>query len=241
VQTEVHLYEALPGTHFGHLTQDETLPSSERPDSSEYQPLTPEVAGRLLGEPALGRTLPAGATTPVRARPAPGRRYFKIRTPGLPRAGTARRRRRRLLVGLNLPKGRLTVALRVSERQAQQLLTRLQPATKGTQRDLPTVLSALRAQYTPPLPKVLVKRLTRHAAVPDAAAAGQAADRITAAVTAALSTFLTERPTQLTIAAQDPANGVTLTVTFSGVTRAGLLGALPRGEVTVAPGWRSRA
>ena len=67
------------------------------------------------------------------------------------------------------------------------------------------------------------------------------ADRVTAGVTAALSAFLTERAAQLAAAVRDPAQGVTISVTFPGVTRAGLDSALPTGQVAVTPGWRRGA
>ncbi|MCP2317789.1 hypothetical protein APR12_003142 [Nocardia amikacinitolerans] len=240
VQTEIDLYEALPGTQIGHFTQDETLPTGERPSSDEFQPLTPDIAGQLLREPALGKSLPARVAPLGRPRPTAGSRYFRIRSTGLPRSRGQRMRRRRVLVQLSLLRRQLTVTLRLSERQAQQLLTRLQPAARGARRDLPTVLSALRKRFVPRLSGILVHRLMRRGLMRDAAAAGQAADRIGASVTTALSQFLTEGTAQLAAAVQDPANGLSISVTFSGVTKDALQGSLPPGKVTVIPGWRSR-
>src|SRR5690348_9669706 len=62
VQSEVELYEALPGTHLGHLAAD----------PGEVQALTPEVAGLLLREPGLGRRLPPALPGRFGVRPAPG-------------------------------------------------------------------------------------------------------------------------------------------------------------------------
>jgi len=222
VQTEVELYEAIPGTHLGHLGAS----------PGEVQPLTPEVAGLLVGEPGLGRATPAGSSG---AGPAPGARFYRIRQAGL-RDHRVRRPRRRVLVHFDLTSATpsLRVALRLSERKAQQLLARLD----ATPRDLPGALTALKRHYTDVLPSILAHRLLRRSLVPEAGAARAIADRVGAAVTAALSAFLTENVAQLTTAVRDPADGVTITVTFPGVTRASLDAALPAGRVTVQPGWR---
>jgi hypothetical protein len=227
VQSEVELYEALPGTHLGHLAAD----------PGEVQALTPEIAGLLLGEPGLGRRVPPTLPGRFGARPAPGLRFYRIRPAGSP--GRRRRRAwRRLLVALDLTSARpsLQVTLRLSERQGQQALARLDAPA----RDLAGTLTELRKHYADALPAALVGRLLRRSLVPDAARARAVADKVTAGVTAALSAFLTERAAQLAAAVRDPANGVTITVTFPGVTRAGLDSALPTAQVAVEPGWRRR-
>jgi hypothetical protein len=227
VQGEVELYEALPGTQLGHLTAD----------PGEVQALTPEVAGLLLGEPGLGRRVPPTLPGRFGVRPAPGLRFYRIRPAGW-HGRRLRRPWRRLLVALDLTSARpsLQVTLRLSERQGQQLLARLDAPA----RDLPGVLTELRRHYADTLPAVLVGRLLRRSLVPDAPRARAVADKVTAGVTAALSAFLTERAAQLVAAVRDPANGVTIIVTFPGVTRAGLEAALPTAQVTVEPGWRRR-
>jgi hypothetical protein len=73
-----------------------------------------------------------------------------------------------------------------------------------------------------------------------AGAAAPAAEKLSAAVSSALSTFLTQRATAFAAAVRDPAEGITVQVTFPGVTRQGLAGDLPPGEVTVRPGWPRR-
>ncbi len=235
VQAEVHLYEAVPGTQFGHLTQDESLAEQEHPDAGEFEALTPETAGLLLGEPGLGRAHPSVH----RGRPRPGLRYVRIRP--VDGVGPVRRTRRRVLVGLDLPRGRLRVSVRLSERQAQQALARLHPAAQGAPRDLAGVLTAVRRVYAPVLGPVLAQRLLRRGLVPDPDLAAAAGRRVSAAVGAALSTFLAERSSALSAAVQDPAAGVTLAVTFTGVTRSSLTTAAPlRGQVTVVPGWGHR-
>jgi hypothetical protein len=233
VQAEVELFEAVPGTQLGHLAPDA---SGGAP--GEVQALTPEIAGMLLREPGLGRRVPAGAAARFGVRPVPGRRYFRIRPVGQA-ARRGRRLRRRLVVVFDATSTRpgLCVLLRLTERQAQQLLDQL------GNRNLPGALAALGRHYGDALPVAAVARLLRrrggHAGAADggAARAGAAADRITAAVTAALSAFLTERSAQLAAAVRDPADGVTISVAFPGVTRSTLDAALPAGQVTVEPGW----
>jgi hypothetical protein len=222
VQAEVELFEAIPGTHLGHLDAS----------AGEVQPLTPEIAGLLLGEPGLGRRPVAGRPG---ARPVPGARFYRIRAAGRRDHRTARPRRR-VLVGLHLTAADpgIRVALRISERKAQQLLARLD----ATPRDLAGALGALRRHYIDVLPGIVGRRLRHRSLEPDAAKARAVGDRIAAGVTAALSAFLTERVAQLTAAVRDPADGVTITVTFAGVTRATLGAPLPVGTVTVRPGWR---
>jgi hypothetical protein len=141
-----------------------------------------------------------------------------------------------VLVGLDLASATpsVRVMLRLSERKAQQLLARLD----ASPRDLPGALAALRRHYLDVLPHLVVHRLMRRSLVPDPARARVVADRVTAGVTAALSALLTDRAAQLTTAVRDPADGVTIIVTFPGVTRAGLEAPLPVGQATVQPGWR---
>jgi hypothetical protein len=222
VHCEVELYEAMPGTHLGHLGGD----------PGEVQTLTPEVAGLLLGEPGLGRRMPAGL---LGGRPAPGGRLYRLRATGLQRR-RPRRPRRRVLVGLDLASATpsVRVMLRLSERKAQQLLARLD----ASPRDLPGALAALCHHYLDVLPHLVVHRLMRRSLVPDPARARVVADRVTAGVTAALSALLTDRAAQFATAVRDPADGVTITVTFPGVTRAGLEAPLPVGQATIQPGWR---
>ncbi len=236
VQAEVDLYEALPGTHVGHFTLDEAVGGS-RPDAGEYELLTPDIAGLLLGEPALGRPAPAGTRGAAgRPRPTPGSRYFRIRAGGL----TRRRRRRRAVIRLDVASGQVRVLLRLSERQAQQVLSQLDRAP-GRQRDLPSVLLAIRQNYDRTLAAGLAARLVKRNLVVDTEQARAVADRMTAAVGAALSAYLEKSAAQLAAAVRDPADGVTLVVTFAGLTRERLASDLPpatgRGPTRMAQSW----
>ncbi len=58
IRAKVHLYEAIPGTWLSRISRSERvagLGSPSRAAWSQLHPLTPEVAGILLGEPGLGK------------------------------------------------------------------------------------------------------------------------------------------------------------------------------------------
>lgn len=238
LEAEVDLYEAIPGTQYGHLTQDEATDEALAADSSEFQLLTPEIAGLLLREPALGKAADAGPGV-GRARPQVGRRYFRIRSSALSRINRAKRLARRLRVVLEPSRRRLLVQLRLSERQAQQLLALLQPASPTARRDLPSVLAALRQLYEPRLPQVLAARMVRHALAKDAAEAAAPVEALLKALAAALSKFLAQRAAQLAAAVAEPANGVTISLTFQDLTKEKLGAAVQLPEVAVHAGWKS--
>ena len=170
LEAEVDLFEAIPGTQFGHLTQDEGTDEAEAADATEFQLLTPDIAGMLLGEPALGRRAgPAPAIS--RQRPKVGRRYFRIRAVAFARGKAKLRLARRLLLLLEPSRRRLQVQLRISECQAQQMLAMLAPSSPSAKQDLPSVLSALHRIYPTTLPAVLVARMVRHGLIKVAAEA----------------------------------------------------------------------
>lgn len=232
VQAEIDLYETMPGTLPGHFTRDETLPADERPSADEYQPLTPRTAGMLLGEPALGR----GRRPGVRAgsyRPVPRQRYFRVRVGRMP-ARRGRRPSRTVSVHWDPNAKRMRISIRLSERRARALQARLQRRAPSGQRDLPGVLNALRQVALPRLPYRIARRLVKSSTVKDPAVAAQLGAAITSATTTGLATFLSQRGTQLATAVADPADGVTITVTFNG------LGAtpsqVPAPTVAVVPG-----
>ncbi|WP_066903529.1 hypothetical protein [Millisia brevis] len=232
VQAEVDLYETLPGTLPGHFTRDETLPADEHAAAEEYQPLTKRTAGLLLGEPALGR----GRTTGVRAggfRPGPGQRFFRIRSARLP-ARRVRRPRRLVSVHWDPQTNRMRIFVRLSERQARALQARLQRAAPSGQRDLPGVLLALWQVALPRLPYRIARRLVGSSTVTDATAAARIGTAITAATRTGITTFLTHSGAQFAAAVADPADGVTITVTFDGVGAGPTQ--VPAPTVSVSPG-----
>jgi len=232
VQAEIDLYETMPGTLPGHFTQDETVPADERPTEDEYQPLTARTAGVLLGEPALGR----GRRPGVRAgsyRPVPRQRYYRVRVGRLP-ARRGRRPRRLVSVHWDPKATRMRIAIRLSERRARALQARLQRAAPSGQRDLPGVLNTLRQIALPRLPHRIARRLVNSSVVKDATVAAQLGASMAAATGTALATFLTKSGAQLASAVADPADGVTITVTFEGVGSSP--SQVPAPSVAVAPG-----
>jgi hypothetical protein len=229
---QIRVYEALPGTQLGHLTEAESGPGTAAERAQEFQPLTPEMAGLLIGEPRLGVGAPR--------RPGNARRFAHVRPmPG--RAGlfpAVRRPRRRVGLGIVVegPSPHVRVRLRLTERQGQELAAKLAPS--GAKPDLPGALAMLKDVYARTLPGRVVKRLGARGLEPDPKKAAEFAERLMAAVTTALSARLQQAPHLVGAAVRDPADGITITVTFSGVTRESLQSTLPTGTVEVTPGWR---
>jgi hypothetical protein len=188
---------------------------------------------------------------PGHHRPWAGRRYFRVRplVGGIDVIGVdgvngvngtaARRPRHKLAVHLTLTGASpsLRVAIRLSERQGQQLLNRLDPAARRGTGDLPGAMAELTAHLQSALPTALNARLIKHGVAADAAAAGPITERVSAGTLAALSEFLSTRAHLLASAVRDPAQGVTVTVTFAGISKESLATALPAGQVSVTPGW----
>jgi hypothetical protein len=104
------------------------------------------------------------------------------------------------------------------------------------QRDLPSVLLALRGLYEATLPALLAARLLKRKIVADPATARSVADRISASVTTGLSAFLTKSAAQFVAAVQDPADGVTITFTLNGFSMDKPDVDLSPAEVAVRPG-----
>jgi hypothetical protein len=212
--------------------------TSHWPQTTPSSSSSPRRLPVLLREPGLGRAAGPAAAAFGRARPKVGRRYFRIRSAALGRPKRARLLARRLLVVMEPSRRRLSVQLRLSERQALQLLALLQPSSPGTKRDLPSVLAALRQLYEPRLPEILAARMMRHAQAKDAADAAVPVDALLKALAAALSKFLTQRAAQLAAAVAEPASGVTLSITFQDLTKEKLGGTVQPPEVAVHAGWK---
>jgi hypothetical protein len=232
VQAEVDLYETMPGTLPGHFTQDETLPGAEKPAADEFQPLTSRTAGVLLGEPRLGR----GRRPGVRAgsyRPVPGQRYFRVRAAHLP-TRRGRRPRRLMSVHWDPTAKRMRIAIRLSERRARALQARMQRSAPSGQRDLPGVLTALRQIYLPHLQYRIARRLINSSIVKEPMDAAQLAGAMAAATSTGIASFLAQRGAQLAAAVADPADGVTIKVTFDSVGSSPSQISVP--NVVVTPG-----
>jgi hypothetical protein len=135
VEGELHLYEALPGTSLADIARGEreTLGPglSDEANAAQLHPLTPQAAGALMGKPALGRALPAGAAQGPGM--AAGQRLYHLATGKRPLMvpGRARRPRRRLRVNVTLDgvRDEVRVCVLLSEVRAQKLAARLRQAT----------------------------------------------------------------------------------------------------------------
>ncbi|MDQ1742018.1 MAG: hypothetical protein QOE23_357 [Pseudonocardiales bacterium] len=234
VQAEVDLYETLPGSLVGHFTRDETLPTGENPVPQEYQLLTPEVAGILLAEPRLGRPAYRVSGSAGSTRGYPGQRYYRVRIGQFPARRTPRPRRV-VAVRWDPTRSRLRVLIRLSERRARILQAHLQRSAPAGQKDLPAVLNALRETLHPRLRRAITQRLMRSSATADPATAARLAARLSGATMTGLSNFLLQRGAQLTAAVANSAEGITVVITFDGVSAGGHPVATP--DVAVHPGW----
>lgn len=202
-EAEVHLYEALPGTHLGHLAAAESGPRGGPVDVSEFEHLTPQIAGLLFNQPGLGRS-PAGTV---------GRRYYRVATPGRP-TPTGRRVKR---VGVRITVvGRrpvVRVHVRLSEREAVRVGALL--AERADVRLVTMFRSLILGVADRSLPGRLQGQA--HRALGMSLSGEQARTLATALgermVTAVAAQIRALGPT-LAAATRDPAPGVTLTFEF---------------------------
>jgi hypothetical protein len=245
VEAEVHVYEAVPGTHLGHIAAFEAEVEAEADDrtggsgasrlaTDEFEELTPETAGLLLGEAGLGHRV-AG---PMRSRGLPpGRRLFRIVIPGT----RVRRRRRRFLVRLDVgaPKPVLRVHLRLGEREAHVVAERL--AAKAHAQ----VVAMVRAQLGPFMQRRLAMRLVRHARRAGAPLSHERAQALAANLAETMiATIARQLPAAgvaaaLANAARDPASGLTLTFAYQFADRAAIAaGKADEPTLTIRPGFQ---
>ncbi len=225
---EIHLYETLPGVHPGHLALDgEGQPpdteggislGGEAVHPSELQQLTPITAGLMLGHPRLGRPSHPGAT-----------RWFRVAVRGRRRYRRSHHRRRtafRLLPG---PNAAIRVAIRLNEREGQELAARLD---RGELAASLAWFTRRTERYHSRLARLLGLGLARQVGLPPGVAdVAAAARQVITALNGGLSAELTRRPNRLATAVQDPALGVTIVATVP------LVPAGAAATVEVRPGW----
>jgi hypothetical protein len=234
VQAEVDAYELLPGGQVGHVVasemEAEVATASVGELAEELFELEDESPLRFALPPTVARR--GRAAVPRRQHPA--RRYVRIRVGGVPL-----RRRSALTLRLDLsgPRPVLTVLLRVGERRAHELASRL------GRRDRVAAVGGFQAWVRGPMAAVITARLRRvlarrHIVAPDAALTAASA-RITAALSAAFAAHAAGSAPQLAAAAKDPARGITLAFTLTFPSKAALLTTPPeRPSLSVSPGWR---
>jgi hypothetical protein len=241
VEAEVHVYEALPGSHPGHLAAyevDDVVTAGESATSAgadEFEDLTPEVASLLVGQPGLGRRI--GARGHRGGRPLrPGQRLFRVVVPGV----RVRRRRPRLVFRLDAAPARptLRVHLRLTEREADRVAQSL------ARNAHPAVVALLRGILAGPARRSFAERLDRQAkrrlgAPLPAGQAAKLAEHLADSMLTAVAKQLPSAAATLAAATRDPAPGVTLTFAYTFVNRAAVSAGAPDGPaLTIRPGQR---
>jgi hypothetical protein len=219
-EVEVRLFEALPGTRYGHLRLGD---EEDTPQAGEFAELTPEAAGMLLRNAGLGRRA-AGR----------GRRFFQVVTPGRHR----RRRVRRFRLLLDTTSGApvLRLHLHLGEQAAHTLAGQL------GQKAHTQVVATFRRMLGPGARNALARRLTRLRALATPAPltpqrAQVIADGVAEAMITAVAKELPAAAAALTTAAQDPASGLTLTFAFAYTNLAAVRDGAPGApSLTIRPG-----
>ncbi|MEA2210061.1 MAG: hypothetical protein QOF83_9 [Solirubrobacteraceae bacterium] len=248
VNAPVHLYEALPGTTLGRIAAHERrTPGLGRAKAYwKLQPLTPEVAGVLLGEPGLGHHVEAEYL----ARPekiAVGERFYYLElrgrgphhaatvvaAPGAPAAaGSSAGRSSELNVRVDFPAHKITLSQYLSDADAQLLAATIAKSgpvggatelRRAVHHGLTIAMSSaphghLRWIEPPPASGLPA---TPGAEAPVALAHAATAHRVRAKlrewIDAAMIGFVTQRPQELVSAAQQAAHGVTIVVQLGNV------------------------
>jgi hypothetical protein len=233
VEAEIHLFEVLPGGTAADIARNESqtpgLGAADEVTLSQFQPLTHEAAGVLLGKPGLGRRLSPGWG--IRTI-APGQRVFHMvvgRRPVTVVGPLGRRRVRRLVrvnVILDAPKDQVRVCIFFSEVKAQRLAVRLRQQSH---------IGSLAVQFQKllgrRLPSILHGKRPRrlqivHPGVAPGAGSAAFLDRLPAIVpaafiakmqewlTGAFSEFAKTQAQKFLAASEAPADGVTLMFTI---------------------------
>jgi hypothetical protein len=233
-EADVHLYEAVAGTHLGHIAAEGADPTQGLA-TGELGDLTPEVAGAVLGAPALAR--PAHPGWGGRGI-YPGQRFFRVVLPGQT-PGHAKRRVRRIGLHLDLTSTKpvLRVHLRIGERAGHAIAAQLD------QRAQAQVVATMRRLLGPDARAAIAHRLGRMRALaspqpPTAEWQRTMAETLAEAMLTALAKELPGAGPALAKAAQDPARGLTLTFAFPFNDRAELLAGKPGPPtLTIRPGF----
>jgi hypothetical protein len=240
VEAEVHLFEAMPGTHVGHLAAYEVDepgatggPAAASLATGEFEELTPEISSLLLAQPGLGRRVVIQA--PGRAL-RPGQRLFRVVLPG----ARVRRRPPRLVFRLDASGARpvLRVHLRLTEREGDTIAQSL------ARNAHPAVVALLRRVVGAPARHNLATRLDRQARrrmgqpLP-AGRAGTLAGHLAETMLTTVAKELPSAAAALAGAARDPAPGLTLTFVYTFADRAAVGTGTPEGPtLSIRPGQR---
>jgi hypothetical protein len=233
LKARVHIYQATVGTSLRRIAAVERARrGGARISSSQMHPLTPEAAAVLLKEPGLGVAVGAQFLR-SRRRVAAGQRFFYIEpttagvsAPVVSDSGRQTQASQGWLV-VDTKASRIIVALYFSETDAQRIAggVRDGKATAVLLAAMTAAYSGLVASFsTGPGRLRIVKELEEGEEL-----AGPLLARLMPVIRKALvqsirswllplmSEWVRSRAAEFSRAATDPANGVTVTVTFSGV------------------------
>jgi len=237
VDARLHLYEAIPGATVSEIARSDKEQVPGLGASAELlQPLTPEAATTFLQEPELGREVSAEYLDSS-DQLAIGQRLYYLEVPAArpqmaptqPGRPPAVRRTSQVRLMLNFPRNQIRVYLYLSEAASQEIASMLrQRAPVGA------VLSRLKAEYARDLTAALSGRLNRrvklvHEALPADQFLGLSSAikrvhprylrwlgrKLQRWLRRRLAEYLQQQAQKFISATEDPADGVTLVVTFT--------------------------
>jgi hypothetical protein len=204
VNAEFDFYELLPGGEVGHLAAFEVNREAIRDGTAEFEEVTRQSPALPVAGPPRAKSSPPGRTAG-----GAGRRFYRVRVPGVSRR---KQPRFALRVDLTTPQPELRLHLRIGERRAHHLSEHLQ------RRRPAQVLVLVRQLLGPPARQALARRLTtvlakRGLQLP-AGSPERLANQLAEGLVSGLSKQLPTVSTTLAAAAKDAASGVTITAKF---------------------------
>jgi hypothetical protein len=234
VEAELQLFETLPGTTLPDIAREESETPGGRmtgaQSAEQLHPLTPTAAGMLFGEPRMGRHLPRGTH---RRHVGVGQRLYRVLVPGtrlltaVGRDGKPHPRRPGgLRVTLDCLKNEVRVCIFLSEVKAQRLAVRLRrqshpgAVAAGFQRYVERRLAPILRGERPARIRVVQPGLTPDDSLGGALkrlpadVAGVLTAKLQESVVSAFAEFAKGQAQQFTTAAEDTADGITLTFTI---------------------------
>jgi hypothetical protein len=244
LEAEVHLYEATHHSSVGDIARHEAETVGET-TTMQLHPLTPQVAGLLLGDPSLGREMPGGAVN-HRWKIGRGQRLYHLGLRGArPLLTHGKRPRVRRHSGvknirIDFSADAVNVYFFLSETRAQHFAVSLR---KGDAlRWMTTLRRILRRGLAPTLAGLRPRNIQIIGGLPPDQALGGALQRLpggvrlvlTRALEGWLLTSLLEElksnPQRFISATEDPAEGITVVFTLGQIPGFGQLRELLKGK-----------
>lgn len=252
----VHVYEAVPGTWLSRIARWERgVPglNGARHAWRMLHPLTPQAAGMLLGQPALGREMPLDERMDP-AAVAPGERFYYLEVPGARPQVTQTngrppdlRRSSDIRIDMDFANRKLRAQVYLSEADAQEIAVKLRQGAPAS-----GVLTGLNSLLDTTLRDIFAfglysKVKMNHRIAVLWPVSGYALKRLPEAVLErfrhqlmewlgrGLANFFTSRSQTFVAATQDPADGVTLSISFEGAPGFDQLDRLLLGQAVGSP------